>query len=288
MIYQIIAIIIWSSSFIAAKYVYTMMDAALMLQFRLAIAALVMLPSCVYLMKKIQKKHWLPLCWQAFANYVIVLFLQFVGLQYTSAASATTIVGLEPILMVFVGHFCFQDKAKSSDWLAGAMVFIGVLLLMMGGVEEHGAVGILGCFMVLLAGLIFALVYRPTQKMVKELGSHTYTSLSLLIGALTCLPFSLALTETQSIAWNWQGSVSLIYLGVCCSWLAYFLWNKGMNHVPANTSGLIISLEPVFGVILAIVLLGEHLSLLSWLGIGLIITVTLASAIGKRVNQTAV
>ncbi len=46
----------------------------------------------------------------SFVNYVLTLLLQFVGLKYTSAASASVIVGLEPLLMVFVGHFSSTTK----------------------------------------------------------------------------------------------------------------------------------------------------------------------------------
>ena len=48
MFYQVLALIIWGSSFIAAKYSYEMLDAALMVEARLLIAALMVLPSCVH------------------------------------------------------------------------------------------------------------------------------------------------------------------------------------------------------------------------------------------------
>lgn len=47
MFYQILALIIWSSSFIAAKYVYGGIDPALMVGVRLLIAALPALPAAV-------------------------------------------------------------------------------------------------------------------------------------------------------------------------------------------------------------------------------------------------
>ena len=47
MFYQVIALLLWSSAFIAAKYSYTMMDPLMMLLFRLGIAALLVLPPCL-------------------------------------------------------------------------------------------------------------------------------------------------------------------------------------------------------------------------------------------------
>ena len=74
-------------------------------------------------------------------------------------------------------------------------------------------------------------------------------------------------------------------MGIGCSWLAYLLWNKGMNKVPANVSGLLISLEPVIGVIMAVLILGEHLSTMSAMGITVVIASTFVAGMLSRVSN---
>ena len=149
---------------------------------------------------------------------------------------------------------------------------------MAGGAEEGGEVGWFGCFLVLLAGIGFCTAVRPTQRLIARIGAPAFTSVSIAAASLMCLPFSLALAQSYTVHWSWQGVVSLLYLGVGCSWYAYWLWNKGMSRVPANVSGLLISLEPVVGVLLAVLILGEHLSPVSALGVFVVIAATLAAA----------
>ncbi|WP_204323322.1 hypothetical protein, partial [Streptococcus pneumoniae] len=69
---------------------------------------------------------------------------------------------LEPLLVVFVGHFFFKDKAKWFHWLFGAMAFIGVAILINGGKNNEGIdnISLFGCLLVLSAGIIFAAVLR--------------------------------------------------------------------------------------------------------------------------------
>ena len=74
----------------------------------------------------------------------------------------------------------------------------------------------------------------------------------------------------------------MLYLGVMCSCLAYWLWNKGMSHVSANLSGLLTTLEPVFGVLLAVVLLDERFYWNAGLGITLIIFATTSAGLLPR------
>lgn len=278
MFYQILALIIWSSSFIAAKYAYGGIDPALMVGTRLLIAALPALPACRRHIGKIPREEWKPLLIAAFVNYVLTLLLQFVGLKYTSAASASVIVGLEPLMMVFIGHFFFNDKAETHHWICGAAAFAGIALMMAGGAEAGGEIDWFGCLLVLLAGAGFCAAMRPTQRLVARIGAPAFTSVSIAAASLMCLPFSLALAQSYTVHWSWQGVVSLLYLGVGCSWYAYWLWNKGMSRVPANVSGLLISLEPVVGVLLAVLILGEHLSPVSILGVSIVIAATLSSA----------
>ena len=271
MLFQILALFMWGSSFIAAKFSYAMLDPALMVQVRLLIAALIVLPTARRYLGRIPRAQWKPLLRLSFANYVLVLMLQFIGLKHTSAGSAVTIIGLEPILMVFVGHFFFNDKAKWYHWVCGVAAFLGVLVMIAGGAEEGGEISVFGCLLVFLAGLVFAMIMRPTQKLIAEIGAPAYTSVSLLSAAVLCLPFSLLLTESFTVQWSMPAALAVVYLGVGCSWFAYWLWNKGMNRVPANISGVLISMEPVLGLLMAVLLLGERVSAVSAWGMVMIL-----------------
>lgn len=271
MLFQILALFMWGSSFIAAKFSYAMLDPALMVQVRLLIAALIVLPTARRYLGRIPRAQWKPLLRLSFANYVLVLMLQFIGLKHTSAGSAVTIIGLEPILMVFVGHFFFNDKAKWYHWVCGVAAFLGVLVMIAGGAEEGGEISVFGCLLVFLAGLVFAMIMRPTQKLIAEIGAPAYTSVSLLSAAVLCLPFSLLLTESFTVQWSMPAALAVVYLGVGCSWFAYWLWNKGMNRVPANISGVLTSMEPVLGLLMAVLLLGERVSAVSAWGMVMIL-----------------
>ncbi|PRI26093.1 threonine and homoserine efflux system, partial [Haemophilus influenzae] len=95
MLYQILALLIWSSSLIVGKLTYSMMDPVLVVQVRLIIAMIIVMPLFLRRWKKIDKPMRKQLWWLAFFNYTAVFLLQFIGLKYTSASSAVTMIGLE-------------------------------------------------------------------------------------------------------------------------------------------------------------------------------------------------
>jgi len=284
--YILIALFLWSSSFVAGKYTYTMLDPVLMVQLRLLIATIIVLPMFMRVWKRIPKGLRLQVWWLGLLNYPVIFLLQFIGLSHTSASSASTMLGLEPFLVVLIGHFFFGDKAQTHHWIFGLVAFLGVALLIYGG-EETGNISLFGCSLVLIAGGVFASCLRWTQKVIVQVTAQVYTTSSIVFGTITCLPFTLWLTESWQIHWNWQGIAGLLYIGVGCSWLAYYLWNKGINSVDSNLAGILVSLEPVFAILLAVLLLGEHISPLSWLGILAVIATTLISSVYPRLIRRA-
>ena len=282
MLYQIIALLIWSSSFVVSKSTFTMLSPVLLIQIRLLIAALIMLPSALRHWEKIPKKSWKILIILSFCHYVMVLLLQFTGLNYTSAASAVTLLGLEPLIMIFVGHFIFHDKARWFHWIMGILAVLGVAMLVWGGAESGGSASALGSMLILLGSILFSYIWRPSRRLIDEIGAPAYTAWSMVLGAVLCIPFTLILADSFVIHWTWKGGLSVLYMGVVCSWLAYLLWNKGMSHVSANVSGLLTTLEPMFGVLFAVLFFGERLTMLSWGGVALILFSTISAALLPR------
>lgn len=284
--YILIALFLWSSSFVAGKYAYSMLDPVLMVQMRLIIASFIVFPMFVRVWKRVPKTVRPQVWWLGFLNYPAIFLLQFIGLSHTSASSASTMLGLEPFLVVLIGHFFFGDKAKTHHWIFGLVAFLGVVLLIYGG-EETGNISLFGCSLVLLAGIVFAACLRWTQRIIVQLTAQVYTTSSIVLGTITCLPFTLWLTQSWEIHWNWLGLAGLLYIGIGCSWLAYYLWNKGINSVDSNLAGILVSLEPVFAIMLAVLLLGENISPLSWLGILAVVSTTLISSIYPRLLRRA-
>nr|WP_244949913.1 DMT family transporter [Fusobacterium mortiferum] len=68
-----------------------------------------------------------------------------------------------------------------------------------------------------------------------------------------------------------KGVIVLLYLVVGCSIGAGWFWNKGLERSEASKNGLFLALEPVFGILLAVLILGEKLNFLSIIGIILVI-----------------
>ena len=158
-------------------------------------------------------------------------------------------IGLEPLCVIFIGHFSFKIVRNGIIGCVG-FCLLGVAILILGGQGNEGAseISLLGCSLVVAASIVFACCLRWTKKWWQRFQHKPHTSISIVLASITMLPFTLLLTENWDIHFNWLGFFGLIYLGVVCSWFAFWLWNKGLNSVDAKISGILTALEPIFGV----------------------------------------
>jgi drug/metabolite transporter (DMT)-like permease len=63
----------------------------------------------------------------------------------------------------------------------------------------------------------------------------------------------------------------MIFLAIFCSLVAFFMYNNGVEKLPASTVGMFIYLNPLAGVLLAAIVLGESVTFYIFAGMALII-----------------
>ena len=204
-----------------------------------------------------------------FLTYPATFLLQFIGLQYTSASSAATMIGIEPLMVILIGQLFFKEKASLTIWLLGTIAFIGVFLLV--GLSDNEEISLIGCLLVLASTIVVALWLRLSKSVLGNLNPKVYTALSLQLGTLIGLPFMLLLVKDWNINFSYSSIIALLYLGIGCSLFANWAWNKGLSETETNKSGIFLALEPVFGVLFSIILLNDSLSFTSWVGVALVI-----------------
>ena len=137
----------------------------------------------------------------------------------------------------------------------GIFIILGIILLTGVGEAYYKAI-VVGLISAFLAALFSVL----NKKFLNAQNSISVSVVELSSGFLLislCYPFVKDLfPQTQWFPaqqdWLWLG-----LLGIACTSLAYVLALNSLKHISAFTSNLIINLEPIYGILLAIVLLNE-------------------------------
>jgi drug/metabolite transporter (DMT)-like permease len=269
------AAFLWGTSFVAGKIAFGIADVPLVVLGRFLIASIFWLPTFIQASKSLPKSHWGSLFLLAFLMIPATFLLQFIGLKYTSAASAVIMIGFEPLMIVLTGYWFWKEKLTVLNVACSITAMIGVLLVMGWPEDAH----FFGSALVLLSTIVVAIWVRWSKAWMNTMPVNAFTALTTVIGTALLLPCSLLLTQSWELNWTFEGSIAFIYLGVGCSLAAGWLWNQGLKRTSANAGGLFLALEPIFGVLAAAWILCEPLSGTTLIGAALVVLPVIISAV---------
>lgn len=255
--------VVWGSTFVitkaAAKDIAPMMLATL----RFLTAAVVLLPYAWL------KGNWRslpkPMPWGALLGMALTGIATFTiafnyALVYGSASQGALIYALVPAA-VAVAAVVFLKERMSKRRIAGIVLsIVGVGLVALGGESDSSSPQpLLGAAWMIGAVLSWA-AYTIFAKRLAEVDQVVTIALVSLFGTLMLVP--LAAIELSHAPWqspSTQAWLGVIFLGVAASALAYIAYGYALRELEANLVGAFINLDPLVGVLTAVLLLGETL-----------------------------
>jgi drug/metabolite transporter (DMT)-like permease len=131
---------------------------------------------------------------------------------------------------------------------------------------------VVGDLIMLFAVCLYAL-YTVLLRKRPNIHPLSFLTSTFAVGVILLLP--LYLWESQKVpalVLSQPVVLSLLYVAVCPSILAYLCWNRGILEIGANRAGLYINLIPLFAALLAVLFLGEGFQNYHLTGIVLIFT----------------
>ncbi len=272
-VYLLAAAFFWGTSFVAGKYAFDFADPVIVVFFRFLIASAFWFPKVN--LPKLSLQNNMKLVFISFLIVPATFLLQFIGLKYTSASSAAIMIGFEPLMIVFMGWLIWKERPSFLSILLAFIALIGVLLV----IGWPSDAKFLGSTLVLLSTVIVAIWVRWSKEWMSMLGVKTFTALTTIVGTFLLIPFAIVFVKKWDITYSWSGLLAILYLGIGCSLFANWAWNNGISNVSANVGGLFLSLEPIFGIIIASYLLQELLTTQMVIGAALVIFPVVISAL---------
>lgn len=205
---------------------------------------------------------------------VFIYPLAFYSSMHLAGITVGTVVsiGTAPLFTALLERF-FDHKKLSIKWFICFVLGIsGVILLSIG--ESHSSISskqitndrqILGIFLGALAGLTYALYSWIAKKLIDR-GIDSKASMGLIfgIGSLFLLP---TLFFTGANLFEENINIYVVgYMMLIPMFLGYVLFGYGLKTVPASKAITLTLFEPLVAAILAIVLVGEKLAPIGWIG----------------------
>lgn len=217
------------------------------------------------------------------------------ALKYTPPSICALILGISPITISFYGNWRQKECSYKSLFIPSLLVLIGLCIMNLPHLSESTSLSkdLFGLSCSLIALTIwswFAVANARFLKLYSHVTMSDWTTLMgvaalfwvAIFGAILWFFYGEATTINKYFTWS-QGLGDFLMgtaiLGLFCSWLANYLWNKASQHLPISIAGQLLIFETIFGLIFICCIQHRFPPKLECLGIGLFL---LAIFIGIR------
>jgi drug/metabolite transporter (DMT)-like permease len=193
----------------------------------------------------------------------------YAAIKLANASVGATCIALGPAFLAFVEPWIAKRRFDARELLIAIAVVPGVAMVA-GGVPGHMRVGIA---VGVLSALFVALFSSLNKRMVEHGDPLTVTCIELGTGTLLLTLLAPLLPHVGS-AFQLPGlhdALLLLLLSFGCTLLPFSLVLVALRHVSAFAMQMITNLEPVYAIVLAIVLLGEQRQLDGWFYAGVVV-----------------
>jgi drug/metabolite transporter (DMT)-like permease len=200
----------------------------------------------------------------------------FRAIQVSTVAVGTLTFSTFPVFTAFLEPLVFRERFRIADAALSVIAFCGVALVI--PIYDFANDIFRGALWGVLAGFTFALLSVANRKFVRRYPGRLVAFYQMVTAAGVLFPFLFVETAALRIGDLFR----LILLGVVFTAVAHSLFIGGMRRVNAHTASVIACLEPVYGILLAALLLGETPTPRILFG-GAVILVASAAATFRRI-----
>ena len=229
---------------------------------------------------KIEKKDLLKLIIGGVVGCLLMSLLLSTAYNIVGASQGVIYLYTAPAITVLIARFYLKERITPLKGLAVVSVLAGTILVALGAGGSSYPFNVWG----FLAGIGAALGYSIFGIISKDL-STKYDSFTVnfmtvffaAVGSLFIFP-----------PWNWGSAITnptfiwMCVYGLLVYVIANYFFVKSAQHLEAGQTMLIANTEPVIGVILAAIVLGEKVTLIQVVGFLLIIGAVVLISLGRE------
>ncbi len=229
--------------------------------------ALLLLPKVWRELRAMSRRHLL-----AYAGIGVLVALHWLtfysAVKLANASVAATCIALAPVFLSLIEPWVVGRRFEPRELLLGAAVVPGVALVV-GGVPADMRLGIA---VGVLSAVFCAAFGALNKRMADRSGPLTITCLELGAGTLfLTLVTAFWHAEGSFVLPGLHDTALLLILALVCTLLPFALAMAVLRQLSAYTVQLATNLEPVYAIVLAVILLGEQHQLDAWFYAGVAI-----------------
>jgi len=262
---MVVATLLWGGTFVAIRDTVASVPPATLVAWRFALAGLLFAVVLLF-RRRVPSRD--DLLGGALSGVLMVggFYFQAVGMRSTAAGTSAFLTCAGTLLAAFWAWPLLQQRPTARLVLGIAIAMAGVALLSLRGGFALGR----GEAWTLLGAALFALQVVAVARYARRADPVGLVCIQSFVAAVILLPFADPPARALTL-FRGADLGRFAYLTVAGSTVAPLLQVYAQRSLSAGRIGLLFALEPLFALLFAITLGGEHFTMRWWLGAALIL-----------------
>jgi DME family drug/metabolite transporter len=192
----------------------------------------------------------------------------FAGVAKTGVAVGTIVgIGSAPVAGGLLGYMFRGERPGRSWFVATILAITGCLILTLSSGGDV-MIDLFGITLAIGAGAAYAAYTLVIKGLLETHDANAVIAVVFCLGALILAPLLIG----REMAWlaTPRSLAVVLHLGLVTAALAYWLFARGLQRVPVATAVTLTLAEPLTAGLLGLLVLGERLNPVAFLGIALI------------------
>lgn len=272
--------IIFGLSFLFTKKALMVSNPISLVSFRFLLAFIVMSLLIVFKVIKVNYKNK-PMKWLivlAIIEPIIYFIFETYGLQRTSSSLGGLMIALIPIVVTILAIYFLNEKPSRKQVLSIILSVSGVVLIILMDGSKNSGNSILGVLFLSVAVFSAAFFNIIARKISKHFTAIEVTYFMMFLGAIFFNIVSVSNHILNGSLSNYfeplkssSFVLSILYLGILSSIVAYFLANFTLSKMEASKSAVFANISTIVSILAGVIFLKENFHLYHTIGSAMIL-----------------
>ena len=257
---------------IKLAYAWAPIDAVTLLALRMIYATPFFLLMALWSKRRrgmppMARRDWIAILWLGFIGYYLASLVDFMGLQYVTAAMERLMLYLYPTIVVVISALFLKQRITGRILLALALSYAGILLVFARDLSLAGDAQAIwvGGALVFAGAFLYALYLVGAGPVIARLGSLRFIALAMLVSAVFVFVQFVATRPVSALDVPLRIHLLSLAMAVFATVLPTYLIAEAIKRIGANRTSLVGSLGPVFTIGLGFWILEEPVH---WIQLG--------------------
>lgn len=196
------------------------------------------------------------------------------ALEYTLTTNVALLTATSPLFTAMLAGLIYKSERPGQGAVIGSLVaFLGVGCVILNS-STNLEIRPLGDILSLLAAVSWSVYSLVLRRLNANYDIWFITRKTFFYGVLTALPFAAMQPGSENLIATLQKPEvigNLLFLGVGASMVAYVIWARTVDCMGAVKANNYMYLQPIITMIISAIVINEHVTLIGYIGIALIL-----------------